>query len=548
MHGRTVPVVSLAILLTFCGGLACPGGPADDDTTAPGDDDTTGDDDTADDDSGDDDTAPVPLTVVSAEPPAHSLDVSLEGPLQIAFSTDVEPTTLTAETVVLIAGQTGHREVALDYDGGTRTLTVTPAAELWPGEPLRLTLTPGVKDLSGAGIETEVEGSPLYVGTSLSYWAVVPVADAMFETSPSWQSDEADRSITARFGDIDRDGWLDVAVASGETDDEDPVRVYFNQEGSLETTASWSSAGTAIHFGVDLGDVDRDGWLDAAVGKRDGETLLFLNDGAGSLSTQPDWQSSTVFITRSVAFGDLQNDGWLDLATANTYADIEEEHVQGFNEVFGNTGGALTVEPTWQSEDDRFSRAVVWADITGDGLLDLCFANMWEGQTCYYNRGGSFPPTADWQSADEDQTRYIAAHDFDRNGWVDLAATNEAGHGRVYLNLGGELETEASWVLAQYRKGVSVAASDLNGDGWPDLVFGHSWEHTEPFDGQTNTKTAYLMNGGHPNSDPHWTSTDVNNSWGLALGDVDRDGDLDLFAAERDDGPFGAENSLYLSE
>ncbi len=541
MRCRPRPALPAAVLALLFG-LGCPGG-SDDDTTVPGDDDTsgTGDDDSGDDDTGDDDTAPVPLTVVSSAPPALSPDLPLDGVIQLAFSTDVDPGTLTDQTVVLVAAQTGHREVTLYYDDATRTLTVTPAEALWPGEPVRLTLTDGVTDLSGAGIETVVEGVPMYVGTSLSYWAEVPVEGALFESSPSWISTEADRSITARFGDLDRDGWLDVAVASGEMHDEDPVRIYRNHGGSLETAASWASEGSAIHFGVDLGDVDRDGWLDMAVGKRDGETLLFSNDGTGWPLTQPDWQSSSVFITRAVAFGDVDNDGWLDLAVANTYADIEGTELPGYNEVFGNEGGELGVDSDWQSEDDRFSRSVVWADITGDGLLDLCFANMWEGQTCYHNRGGSFPPSADWQSADEDQTRQIAAHDFDRNGWIDLAAVNEAGHARVYLNLGGELETEASWVLSQYRKGVSVAASDLDGDGWPDLVFGHSWEHTEPFDGEHNTKTAYLMSGGHPNSEPDWTSADVNNSWGLALGDVDRDGDLDLFAAERDDGPVGAE-------
>ena len=427
-------------------------------------------------------------------------------------------------------------------------LTVTPEVNLRPGDRLRLTLTPAVRDTAGEGIVTAVDGDSLQVGTSLGYWATALADEAMLQPGPGWESVEADRTITARYGDVDNDGWLDVAVASGEMEDEDPVRVYYNDHGALGTAAGWTSGPAAIHFGVDLGDVDRDGWLDMATGKRDGETELYVNDGQGSFPSLPGWASTTRFITRSVAFGDVDNDGWLELATANTYADIEEEkHADGFNEVFGNDAGELSGDPVWQSEDDRFSRMVIWADINGDGLDDLCFANMWEGQSVYYNRGGGFPPTADWQSADEDQTRYIAVHDFDRDGWLDLAACNESGYACIYFNLGGELETVPSWESGQYRKAVSVAAGDLDGDGWPDLVFGHAWEHTEPFDGTLNTKTAYLNQGGTFGSEPDWTSANAGNTWGLALGDVDRDGDLDLFAAERNDGDAGAPNTLYLS-
>ncbi len=73
------------------------------------------------------------------------------------------------------------------------------------------------------------------------------------ESNPSWQSSDASPSGAGLFGDLNADGYLDWAVNNGTFG-----AVYENISGTLNRTYAWRSA-VSGGYGIDLGDVDRDG-------------------------------------------------------------------------------------------------------------------------------------------------------------------------------------------------------------------------------------------------------------------------------------------------
>jgi hypothetical protein len=184
---------------------------------------------------------------------------------------------------------------------------------------------------------------------------------SIFEDIPSWTSDELMASYDAMWGDVDRDGDLDLAVANSD----DPVQVYYNSGSVLETSASWTSNGPDDHNTMAWGDMNGDGWLDLAVSTNiqlggSGRFKVYLNEG-GVLSRSPAWQSNNVGYGSGIAWADVDSDGDLDLAGGYWW---------GKSEIYENVDGWLMTSPSWQCTSSYSSvvETMVWGDVDADGL------------------------------------------------------------------------------------------------------------------------------------------------------------------------------------
>lgn len=215
--------------------------------------------------------------------------------------------------------------------------------------------------------------------------------------------------------------------------------------------------GGASARAVAAGDVNGDGWPDAAVATVGGQpTEIYLNDGAGAfLATPLSLQADDSY---DAALIDLDRDGDLDLVLANAL---------GNRVLFNNGAGAFESRLILGAGASRGLAAV---DLDHDTAVDLVFATS-SGAVVYRNDGlGAFSLAAELGRAD---AQAVAAVDVDADGLHDLVVANRDGADVLYLNRssGGALAWSAPVALPSSNS-VAVAAGDYDGNGRPDLLLG----------------------------------------------------------------------------
>ncbi len=327
-------------------------------------------------------------------------------------------------------------------------------------------------------------------------------------------------------GDFDNDGHVDLYVANFGAN-----RLWRNLgDGKFEdVTARAGVEETLLSTSVAFVDVDLDGWLDLYVanylnfdyvthqicptpsGREDycGPVAfkpeldrLFRNRGDGTfedISLASGIQAKAGMGLGVVSF-DLEGDGWLDLFVANDKMPNFLWHNQGdgtFREIALEAGAAVNEDGVAEA-----GMGVDAADVDGDGDEDLLLAHLTlETNTFYANEGDGWFRDASMPSGlgapSRERTAFGAAWlDVDNDGWLDLMTTN----GRVL----GEPE--------------QIAAGDTFPYHQPNQIFrnlgGGRFEDASPRAGGAFARSR--------------------TSRGLALGDVDNDGDLDAFISNLD--------------
>jgi hypothetical protein len=346
-----------------------------------------------------------------------------------------------------------------------------------------------------------------------------------FNQTPNWIStDVSSVSTDGAFADIDQDGWLDFVVANGNDISLQRVVVYYNNgDGTFPTTPNWQSADIDYHGHLDVGDVNADGWPDVAVSVYIGPTgfgspgkvKLYLNN-AGTLSSNPDWVSGDLVYTFSCAFGDADGDGDLDLAVAGgeSYNNNSEQP-----RIYYNIGGMLESLPSWKATATQYSYDVNWADFDNDGDLDLVFAGESSPNGIFENNNGTISLTPTWQSTDASQyANSLFVGDVNNDGYLDLAISDNSqlgGSGRfkIYLNNNGVMNTTPFWTSSFSGYGSGIMLADIDNDLDLDLLTGGWWQPVR----------IYLNNNGNFNTNPEYTSTSTSVVEAIVCSDIDKD-------------------------
>ena len=161
----------------------------------------------------------------------------------------------------------------------------------------------------------------------------------------------------AALGDLNDDGTLDVFLVRTRTRDQRTTlnEVWFN-DGRGNFSNSGQRLSDAESYGVELGDLNDDGFLDAVVGNRNGAEIWF-NDGQGDFAEG--MQRLGRGMTNIIFITDLDNDGDLDLFLG-AYPSIR---------VWLNDG-AGQFKAGQQIEFGRYDAPAV-GEVTGDGIVDI---------------------------------------------------------------------------------------------------------------------------------------------------------------------------------
>jgi len=219
---------------------------------------------------------------------------------------------------------------------------------------------------------------------------------------------------------------------------------------------------------IALGDLDRDGRLDAVVANGSAHTFHVLRGLAGGAFAAPVSVAASVN-PRALTLADLDEDGILDLLLAVSSG---VQRWRGLGDATFALQGTLDAGTT--------VRAIVAADLDADGILDVATANSGANEVqVLLGRGtagrpdGTFAP-AMRLAVGTGPTRLLAC-DLDADGVLDLATADNSG-GTVSLlralTTGGRPSGAfaASVRLTVGGSPAGLAHGDLNGDGRVDLA------------------------------------------------------------------------------
>jgi len=276
-------------------------------------------------------------------------------------------------------------------------------------------------------------------------------------------------------------------------------------------------------------DYDNDGDVDLFVtnGPQQGQNNFFYENNGDGTFTKID----TIIITQDgkasdgSSWGDIDNDGDLDLYVANWWGQPNLLYLNNGDKTFTFQQGILMTTETSYSETGS------WGDYNNDGFLDLYVCNSGGNlrNFLYQNNGdGTFTKINDTFLNETFKSRNIDWVDFNSDGSQDIFVTNESNQNEnLYLNNGDDTFSIAS-VPSLLQNGGSTAGSnweDIDNDGDFDVLL-VNW---------SNQRNQLYFNNGDGtftklNEAPF--TTDISNSFGSSVGDIDNDGDLDIIISK----------------
>ncbi|MFT5681170.1 MAG: hypothetical protein ACI8RZ_002076 [Myxococcota bacterium] len=307
------------------------------------------------------------------------------------------------------------------------------------------------------------------------------LGDDWASQTPADFSDDLSRGAGLVVADLNSDGLDDVFLPNFS-----PCQLFLSQPDGTLADASPDSLPDYDRkcdaWAASAADVDGDGDLDLFLARDSQPDQLFLNDGTGTFTNVSSGSGLGGGVgSRSGSWGDLDGDGDLDLFVARHHT--------------------VSIPAEASVEDNALFLS------QGDGTFDNITDQLPEAAVSGYTFLGSWLDI----DGDADQDLYII-NDFGYQLQPNVLLTNDGG------TLTADTDDESGLGLAIEAMGLGVG--DLNDDGLPDMMI-------------TDRDALHLM----LSSGDFWYDAAVSQglipseeqyaAWGVALADMDNDGDLD---------------------
>ncbi|MDQ3534009.1 MAG: FG-GAP-like repeat-containing protein [Bacteroidota bacterium] len=364
--------------------------------------------------------------------------------------------------------------------------------------------------------------------------------------------------------DYNNDGFQDIYFTGGHYRDE-----LFRNNGNKTFTRVTRHAGLHLTsyfntMAVITGDINNDGYTDLFISTDSGsKCLLFLNNKDGTFSeignkagiTGTQW-------AMGATFGDFNLDGFLDIYVTGyiqSHKSIVDENgkVVGFNhscfknKLFINNGDLTFKENTEinNGKDDGCGLTAIASDLNNDNIPDIYVVNdfgEWvKPNSAFINNYPETGFTETGASLGLDAGIYgmgIAVGDYNRDGLLDYYITN-LGSNVLYKNMGEGTFIDVAevsgvsntWVDDKLTTGWGTAFLDYDLDGYQDLFVANGYIPAAKFieNNKLDPNKLYKNQGDGTFSDVSELEgmADTKIARGMAFGDLNNDGDIDIVVA-----------------
>ncbi|HEY0080753.1 MAG TPA: CRTAC1 family protein [Pyrinomonadaceae bacterium] len=389
------------------------------------------------------------------------------------------------------------------------------------------------------------------------------------------------------FFDYDNDGWMDIyLVNSGASDFFTPTAplknaLYRNNRDGTFTDVTDKSGATGGRFGMGVaaGDYDSDGFQDIYVTNY-GRNILYRNNGDGTFTdvtekagvAAPGWSTCAVwfdydadgkldlFVSSFVFYDKTQKPFCTDAERSRHYYCVPKLFKPMPSRLFRNRGDGTFADVSGESgiaASPGKSFGAVATDVNNDGLIDLFVANDTMPNFLFVNKGaGKFEEAglaagvAYGETGRARSGMGVDAADYDGDGWQDLFVANidqeffslyHNEHDLTFVDEPGEIAS-----TTHLLSGWGLKFFDYDSDGDPDLFLanGHPDDFIEMRAARVKYREPLLLfeNTGKAFRNASAESGAVFKrdyaARGMAVGDVDNDGDADVLVSNNGEAPL----------
>jgi len=374
-----------------------------------------------------------------------------------------------------------------------------------------------------------------------------------FTDSPQNMEAFGQTSRCNKVGDLDGDGDLDVFVGM-----DGPNQILINQGGmqhgepgllidsGQKLLPAFIESKANFSYDCDIGDLDGDGDLDAFCANFNRANVVWINQGGLQKGVEGVFEStdqediSPTLTSVGVALGDLDGDTDLDVFLINS--NNAEIWINQGNDQQGDLGRfALKL----QLETLGSNFCVCLGDVDMDGDLDALTSSTGHPNQIFLNQGGiqkgekgHFLDSGQRLGvAKTSKSHAVKFADLDQDGDLDLFVANN-GPNQVWINLGGKQKgTIGEFADMGQRLGDldswGVALGDIDLDGDIDAYVGNF----------SRPNKVWLNDGNGKFSDTE-ESLANHNTYQVSLADFDGDGDLDGYTSNA----VGFDNRLWINQ